>query len=263
MTYFLIATGIGVGCYTAGVVGGKLFDDGLANALCVESLRHGTNLGSYAHIRLWGGDPNWGGSTLGSTYGVYEDPNVIHHFYVFKGTEYPHCQPPQDMNTFMKVAYFFHQWVGPRVHTFLSGYHAINAAFCLHPDSNNLAVKCSRVFFGVLGGLITLIVTPILKFRVSNIDPSRFINDEHYVNMAYMTPSKLEPWRIGILGSLLTGVNSNWLERVKARPLQLAIGILQVVTSLAIFAITIYLALYADYSRALFLAPLAVGFLLA
>lgn len=258
MTNFLILAGVGLGCYSAGVLGGKLFDNGLANSLCVETLRHGTNLGSYLSIRVLGGEPAYGGSCAGSTHGEMVDSNVATHFYVFKDNEYPYHE---EYGTSDKIKNFFYKWFGARRHAFASGYNAICAAACLPAYSDNCVIKCLRVFFGTIGGIITLILTPILKFRVAEIDPQRFKNDPEYRNSgAYMTTQKIEAWRIGILGTLLTGVNCQWHERFNVYPAQLVIGVLQTITSLAIFAIAIYFTLHAGYKPALVLGACAGGF---
>jgi len=78
---------------------------------------------------------------------------------------------------------------------------------------------------------------------------------------AYKTTQKVEAWRLGIFGSVMAGVNKEWRSRIK--PLQLAKGVLETITAIAIFAITIYFTLLAGYSLVLLLVPSIGGFLLA
>jgi hypothetical protein len=72
---------------TAGNCIYHLVDDGLANLLGLETLRHGTNPVSYVSIALFGGNPSHGGTAIGSTYGWASDKETAStkgYFYLFK-----------------------------------------------------------------------------------------------------------------------------------------------------------------------------------
>jgi hypothetical protein len=57
--------------------------------------------------------------------------------------------------------------------------------------------------------------------------------------MAYYTRQTIEPWRIGLLGSLLTGVNLDWFSRVRAHPFKILTGIVQITSAIAITTLCI------------------------
>lgn len=77
----------------------------------------------------------------------------------------------------------------------------------------------------------SVMVSPTIYFHYSKIDPGQFEEDPCYVGLAYKTKEALPPWRIGILGSLLTGVNSDWVSRIKANPQRFRAGIGQITLS--------------------------------
>ena len=63
-------------------------DNGLADLMGLETLRHGTNPYNNLCIRINGGDPNHGGKSTGSTPEDHCDKeNVKNHFYLFKDSE--------------------------------------------------------------------------------------------------------------------------------------------------------------------------------
>ena len=51
------------------------------------------------------------------------------------------------------------------------------------------------------------IITPIIKLRYNEIAHEIFEGDLLYPGYAYRTYTKVEAWRISVLGSILTGVN--------------------------------------------------------
>lgn len=213
----------------AGNIFFKLCDDGLANILGLETLPHGTNPINYCGIRLFGGDPKFGGKTSGSTY-EWDYDDTTNYFYVFKDSEIGQygnirIRPPMSA-VLIKMLH-------PKMHCFLSSY---NFTAGLLPSSDKVIATISRGCLGTLSGLVGLLITPTLHFRFNKIDHTRFVEDEPYGGYAYKTSRKVEAWRVGILGSLVTGINFDWFSRVKASPLKILTGVVQLTCAVALIS---------------------------
>ncbi len=265
MLYVSSGTKVTLGCFAVGVLWGKLIDGGLANILAVESLRHGTNFFSSVSLRFFGGDPNWGGTKIGSTNGFFYDPDVKRHFYVFRDTEYKHFRfnDPALSSIKERILALFGKWAFPKLHIFLSGANLCSNTLGLPQDSTNCLVKRIRYGTSLVGGLVSLAITPTIKFRVDRIDPKRFLDDPRYYESAYMTPQKLEAWRIGIMGSLLTGVNFRWFQRAAAHPLKPVVGIMQLTAGVGLARFVTQFASKTALAPVQMLVPCALGFLLS
>lgn len=229
-------------------VSGKIFynllDDGIANLLGVETLRHGTNAINYIRIRAAGGDPNYGGSINGSTVNWHHD-NTHNYFYVFKDSELKKIKYRNFLDMPMIISRTY-----PCVHSFLSGY---NFTVKLLPPS-----KMLKVVFGIFSGVITLFIVPTLRFRFEKIDAERLEDDPIYAGAAYRTAQKVEAWRIGPIGSFCTGINSNWFSRVKVNPIKVLTGIIQLIAATAIVVIGV--GIIATNSAVIL--PFSIGILL-
>lgn len=145
-------------------------------------------------------------------------------FFVFKDSELPwrdsklswikNC--PLLLKSIMKSAL-------PYPHKFLS---AFNLVFC--------SMKIKHFAIACIAGIVNCFITPVLKFRFAQIDPKIFINDIDYHGCAYKTKEVVAAWRIGILGSLVTGINFQWLDRVCKKPEKFINGILQLAAGVAL-----------------------------
>ena len=209
-----------------------LIDDGVANVLAVHTLRHGTNPIDNIRIRCFGGDPAHGGKPSGSTGSVAFIDTAADckgRFYLFKDT----------------VDFAENNWSNnqlnyrlcPRNHVYHSSNHFAISRLPKGPVSAALAY----IFAAISANLV-----PTLKFRYSKID-AYFKNDSSYcfnekkVRLFYTerSPSvyitrKVEAWRLGMVGSLLTGLNSNWLSRAKAKPNKIFSGVVQLTAAVAL-----------------------------
>lgn len=209
-------------CYT-------LLDEGVANALALESLTHGTNPISYVAIRIFGGDPKKGGAAFGATRGIAPEKvkNPKGYFFVFKDRQFERILYEDGKCT--PIGVMLRKRLNPRLMAAFSG-------------ANLIGLLGSDVLLKFMGGAANFFITPTLKFRFSAIDPKRFQEDESMQNpewgaIAYKTTQKVEAWRIGLLGSLLTGVNGEWLTRAKNHPSRVVTGVIQLIVcvSLVIF----------------------------
>ncbi len=187
----------------------NLGDLGLSNALGVETLRHGTNLKNALIIRAAGGQPSKGGSLTGSTHNLPIN-STKGFFYLFKDSEFPSFNFYNlSITTMLKATL-------PKTHAFLSSQNQLLSHF---PHMNEWLLN----IFGVVGAILS----PTLRFRFSSIDPQRLESDEAYSGRAYKTRQVVENWRIGPLGSLLTGVNTEWLSRARDNPSKVLTGLAQ------------------------------------
>lgn len=198
-----------MGCYLAGKLIYALVDQGIANTLALETLRHGTNPISYIFIRIMGGLPNLcvTNCNWGSTFGLAADAS--RYFFVFKDSEFPWYKAPLLLQPIIKS-------ILPYGHKFLSAYNLV-----FH------RMKMKIPFIARIAGIVNCFITPVLKFRFAEIDPKIFINDPDYGGAAYKTNEVIAAWRIGILGSLITGINFQWLDRVCTKPEKFITGIVQ------------------------------------
>jgi hypothetical protein len=246
---------LNIGGYFFGNVLGYLVDDGIANVLGLETLRHGTNPFNYLSIRLYGGDPKHGGKASGSTTGWRND-NTENWFYLFKDREFYPNMPMQlkdDANPCQKfVAYFVplsYLSCLVRSHSFFSGYNFVS----------NYTPECSKKAWGIIGGTFSTCITPTLRFRFSKIDDMRLVNDQRYSGLAYKTDRKVEAWRIGIIGSLIIGINLEWTCRFKGNPQKVITGVVQLVAAAALLR----LVSSKIASNPRFILPVIVGAILS
>lgn len=248
--------------FFAGNIIYNLVDDGIANALGLETLRHGANPLNHLGIRIFGGDPSHGGKKTGSTHGWVDDNTTSNYFYVFKDSEYSTSPIDESscttitekllLNLHKLIHYpFIGKRLFPKFHSFLSTH---NFTTRIIPN-----VPVVQKTIAIASGLLGAVVTPTLRFRTSQVDASRFENDHMYRGCAYKTAQKVEMWRLGIFGSLLTGINVDWFSRVQAKPLKVVTGVAQLTCAVALGALVIS----AVGTNPILIGSLAVGALLA
>jgi hypothetical protein len=215
-------------CYT-------LFDDGLANLLCLQTLRHGTNPVNNIAIRIFGANPEKSGSDTGATK-TFSPADPRGYFFVIKDDEYNEVvrslPPPYKFNNQLAIAFV------KRISCYMfSSNSCMNLSRTL--VTSNLALSVLSLF--------AFLVSPTIRFRFNHIDRTRFLDDmdmkatpdpdmspEINRPVAYKTAQKIEAWRIGTLGSLLSGVNLEWFSRVQRQPTKMLRGVVQLVISIAI-----------------------------
>ncbi len=220
MFYSFCISRLGDACYT-------LLDDGLANLFAVETLRHGTNPISYIGIRFFGGDPKKGGASYGATKDNSAD-NPKGNFYMLKDTEYDKALYSSG-NWKNPFSIGFSKRLAPRLFTYLSG-----ANFAKNISPNKA--------FEIVSGIFSLLFVPTIRFRFTQIDKKRIQEDPAYTDpqcghTAYKTSQKVEFWRIGLLGTLLTGINFGLLSRARKHPSRVLTGVAQLTACVGITAI--------------------------
>jgi hypothetical protein len=251
---------INLGGYFLGNIVTSLVDEGISNLLGVEILRHGTNPVNYASIKIYGGDPNHGGKKSGSTIGWSEDPETKNHFYFFKNSEIYNFLPSNTIKE--KFAHFL---MCPalnycvRIHSFLSGYNFAAGFVPKFKIVPSVVTEATKKIMGIYGGILSTCFTPTLRFHYSRINPNIHENDPAYGGAAYRTSYKVEAWRIGILGALLTGVNTGWPSRFKANPTKILTGAVQLIAAAALINLTITLIA----ANAALMLPLTVGIIVS
>lgn len=216
---------------------GLLIDTGLANFLGLETLRHGTNLINYLGIRIFGGDPNQCNSVSGSGTGEGRDLSKTNYFYLFNEEEQKaiRCDAPlPDLVKRWVVSGAVLKRLFSRNHAAISYFNLVRCKIfkkkCEFPPQN--LSKCEIVGLGI--SAVLGFSLPILKFRFSQIDHERLQDDPEYGGLAYRTTEKVDMWRIGFLGTLITGVNLNWLARAKQNPCKVLTGVAQLSAAVAL-----------------------------
>ena len=249
-----------ISSFVAGNVIYNLFDDGIANTLGLETLRHGTNLLNNLRMRITCGNPNHGGKASGSTNGWNSD-NTKHYFYVFKDSEYQFNVGGSTV--LQKIIAFFVslKMIGPRLlprsHATLSGYNFVAQVF--ENRHSPRVFECCSIFFFCISGACSTLFSPTLRFRFFVIDPERMENDPCYNGAAYRTTQAVEPWRLGLLGSLLTGINLAWFSKVRAKPLKILTGVVQIICAISAIIISKSILIANPFLA----IPVAAGALLA
>jgi len=234
----------------------NLLDDGVANFLGLETLRHGTNPISNLLIRFTGGNPNLGDAEFGSGGSHF---SCDRRFYVFKDHEYlfeeseyalEESKKRNRNNPLIRILGMVMEQKGlgnriaPRIHAAISGFNCTTA-----PQKKISELSCFKVSLGFVSGAFSVLFSPTLRFRFSKMEENfsgkegRFQNDEAYNGLAYHTQQVVEPWRIGLIGSLITGVNTDWYSRVKANPLKILTGIVQLTCAIAMAILYVHIVI--------------------
>ena len=170
---------------------------------------------------MFGGQPSKGGSPTGSTHNsIAIDHNLTEYFFLFKDSEF-------SLPGYLLIPYhsqitsIFKAFI-PKRHAFLSSRNLSRSLLDVNSNISNL--------LGVIGA----VSSPTLRFRFSNIDHQKFKNDEQYEGCAYKTQEVVEAWRLGLVGSFFTGLNSDWFSRAKDNPSKILTGIAQLSASAAL-----------------------------
>jgi len=241
-SYFLAASSISY----------NLIDQGVANTLALETLRHGTNPINNVRIRLAGGSPSKSCDPSGSTFGtpLYSDDfKNKKYFFLFKDTEYstPYIEAIFKDPIISKVISKVEVCFLTKAHTILSCSNMLGIDHKYEPNP----FKAQPI------SILAACISPTLRFRFSHIDPLRLEDDPNYFGRAYRTDQLVEPWRLGLVGSILTGVNSDLPSRAEKKPEKAVTGITQLTMG-------IYLAkrLMKNAPKGVII-PIALGCLLA
>lgn len=229
---------VAVGCWATY----NLLDSGISNFLALETLKHGTGPIGYIGINIFGADPGWGGSDIGSSAGSgdkYYVFNSKNYFHVFKDSKFSIPRGFFDQIPFNLVKPVYEELVKPllpRMHAILSGMGTFNFF-----GRGSLMTGPINVVGGLAGFL-----TPTVKFRFTSeevklceepdfdkaalekyekcLEATFFENDPDYHGMAYRTRKAISASRLGITGSLLYGINSDMFPRMMANPLKVVFG---------------------------------------
>lgn len=209
-----------------------LLDYGVANLLEVQTLKHGTNLINAIGIRIFGGQPSHGGKSSGSTFG-YMDDKTQNYFYVFKDDSFKVYVTTHGIFEKLLSIPQIGKTFFPRFHAFVSGFHFNAIIVGKYSETNMIILKLARIAIGLLGGLLTIIISPPIRFRFSRVGEG-FMDDPPYKGTAYKTIQVVGAWRIGIIGSILTGINRDWFARFKETPHKALLGLIEIAGAVAL-----------------------------
>lgn len=235
----------------------NLFDDGIANVLGVTTLKHGTNPLCNVLIRLQGGNAQHEMHSIGSTENVTVDNDRYSYFYLFRE------------NTLPFLGDFTTQYLAA-AHSVLSGMNFTAKLISYTPGSStifsqrNILTRVATYFKNAICcicGLSCIFVSPTLRFRFTKVNSNQMEFDPNYTSEvlenspAYRTKHVVHSWRLGLGGSLLTGLNSGWYERAKDNPIKILTGVVQIAAAAVIsllFANTILAHPYLAVAGAMF-----------
>jgi hypothetical protein len=173
-----------------------LLDNGLANFLALDILKHGTSIKAYISIFFRGADPKMGGSNQG----VYSpgSPNCTNQFYVMPNSA---KSPITAINSiYVPAAYT----------------HMASATMLGHKAGDGGSLKAALLGF----------CTPTLrfKFRPEDVKTPRFEETNRVTGALYTTHS-ISPGRLGIFGSLRQGIGLSMFRRMARHPHKVLGGI--------------------------------------
>lgn len=204
----------------------NLFDDAIADVLCLKTFQHGTSPGNYDNILKTGALVKYSGEggemvcqrKFGTTAGD-------------KG----------------KGFYVWNHNINYAFRALQTRVLAIEASIAHYYDEKgNIFSKIATIFKSIFIGFCA----PTLKFRfrpdqivIDGNDPKKieFIIDTSYDGasdgFALYTYNDLPPEHLGLTGSIRQGFNMNWGERIKQDPGQFKKGLFKLVISLSMMAL--------------------------
>lgn len=213
-----------------------LFDEGIGNLLGLQILRHGTSFPNYVHIITNGADANLGGGDGGSSYAT-GNPKFIDnsrgYLHVFNDS---YAAVKNKAGKILCSPLLNDIWsqtairAAPRVHSTLSGMASFSSK-----DEWGITAKVKKVAGGILG-----FFTPTIRFKFTPEQVKMtFEEDPDYGGLAMRTRKNIGTEHIGILGSLVQGVNLQVFQRIAEYPLKFLLGLIQVISAIALSAIAL------------------------
>jgi hypothetical protein len=222
-----------------------IFDDAIADLLCVRTCAHGTSPKCYHNIMKVGADPNCGnkgGETI-----FYEATGQ-------KLFEQDREKLEEDQTGWDRRNRFFvcpHEAplivnrLLPRMYTFM----------CCYGENGD--VKKSRLvkIFITIVSVFEGLCSPIIKFRFRSDNIIKFKFDKTFKEsqIAAFTDQAIAADHIGLSGSLREGLNRELGSRIKQNPGQFCKGLVELILSVGLLALAIV--------RAFYCPPLGVAFI--
>ncbi|NGX45096.1 MAG: hypothetical protein K940chlam2_00238 [Chlamydiae bacterium] len=231
-----------------------LLDEGLANVLGLQSLRHGTCLTNYVSILTDGGDPSQGGKASGSSLGgqaVIGKDMAEHcsqeckdYFHVFGDNDFSEFSrvhstsfgedgevvsketlQKEEMTTCRALLKRVSSYILPLMQTTFSGMGTL-----VSPESKGCMATAGRV-----AGAVLNFFTPTIRFKYTDTEVKDcFELDPDYSGVALRTKHKVEPWRVGIVGSLAVGLNLGIFKRIFDHPIKFLLGVIEIIAAVAL-----------------------------
>ncbi|MGH2612193.1 MAG: hypothetical protein ACRDFB_03980 [Rhabdochlamydiaceae bacterium] len=244
----------------SGHMTGRFADQGLANTLGLNTLRHGTNLISWLAIHIIGALPSMGGSSVGGDAGFNFDTQNINKFYLIKDSGLIFTRSEKSSciwNFFERSTYAFgfsRIYAGKSTLNLctyiLGGFGRINL--------NQIILPKHKKLFQVIG-LIIGIFHPILKFRCSPEVAASYTDDDTLIwNAACSTHQGIAPWNIGILGTVSNSLTLKTFNRILDNRQKLITGLAQLALA---GCSAYYLAPLMTAHRTAFIAGAILGFI--
>jgi len=210
--------------YTGAYYVARVVDQGLANTVGLETLRHGTNPLSWLSIHLFGAMPSFGGSSIGGDYGMGLDRQNRGRFYFARDS---------DNYGSIRLAFKFKELEKRAIP---KGYsYSSSKQLCMRVG---LDAEIAMIISGYAAALL-----PTIKFRFSNekIESFHPDNSSNFVRKACSTTEWQSPLNIGIVGTIWNSLTYKTFVHMWNNPSRVITGIAQ----LALCGLTTYAAVSA------------------
>ena len=211
-----------------------LFDDAIADLLCVPTYTHGTSPKNYHNIMKVGVDPRFGGMSGESRYwGVAGQNHVV-------DDESSGWNCANRFFVYLPKASTFEKWINSGFS--YSGMASLSDS--ASPSEYRLHPKLCRI-----RAFFLMCSTPTLKFRFGEDAPIGFTVDNTIPDqVAGYTEQPIPAKYVGLYGTITQGVNRQWLKRVKKDPALFRQGLKKLVGIVAIVALAILFSLNPVYA---------------
>ncbi|MBA3957292.1 MAG: hypothetical protein H0X51_02695 [Parachlamydiaceae bacterium] len=233
----------------------NLFDDAVANMLCLETYYHGTSPNGYHLIMKNGADPAFGGKESGES-GLHKALKME------KTTD--------RLSAFNCEKRFF--VFGPKCPLFLKRFqprvYAIGGSTGENWRDGFLLEKIIRVVVSIIEGFCS----PILKFRFLQSKTTHFqvddtfrgCNPKNIVPGIHYTEEVISKDKIGLHGSLKVGFDGHLRERISKNRKQFALGLVQLVAAVALIGLFVFGAIHSiTFAKALCIYTVVKGTFIA
>lgn len=207
----------------------NLFDSGLANSLALGTYRHGTSFKNFFKIWFGGGKVFCGGGKDGAS--AYEFFNIYEN--TCKGKIHVWNEKPSwgDLDPSLKkiaMGWPIIKRTIPSVFSRMAN-SVMTARLLKRPiDNENVSITSLPIF-------ALTFLTPTIKYRFT---PEKFKSSFHIDNdlagLASYTITNISVAHLGIAGSLIQGLNSRILDRIKNNPRTFLLGCAQLVAAVAL-----------------------------
>lgn len=242
---------------------GRLAEQGIANALNLATLRHGTNVISWIAIHLFGTRPSFGGSSFGGDYGelLYEQQNKGHTFFSYaqESDVEIYCSTGEKVNPLWNTK------VTPKEYEHLSNFNLIVSAtpksvYKAHPFKRNHCMPFYDVAYFLIAPMVTILI-PTIKVHLTDESlkySEDFEKDKHEL-YSYYTAKPISPLNMGVIGSIWQSCTYATPMRILKNPNRVMTGLLQLGMSVFVMGTAVHFSPEITTYRTSIIAGMIIG----